>query len=233
LSSVRRLYQLQEIDNAIRDNKKAVKNIEAQLQDDHTLVEAKAKLGREEKSLSDLRHKEKQLDWDIEELSGKIKEVEKQLFGGSVKNPKDLDSLNHECEHFKQRRSGMEDDLLELMSDAEQQQSAYDSAKQQAEKIEKEWLENNGHLVEDRDRLNAEAVELAAKREKAASQIDEPSLKIYERLRKSKGGEAVARVEQGMCKGCRINLPTHTLQKVRGGQQIVYCTNCNRILYIA
>jgi predicted nucleic acid-binding Zn-ribbon protein len=233
LSSVRRLYALQEIDNAIRDNKKAVKNIEAQLQDDHSLVQAKAKLGKVEKSLAELRHKEKQLDWDIEELSGKIKDVEKQLYGGSVKSPKDLDSLNHEFQHFKERKSGMEDALLDLMSDVEQQQRTYDSAKQQAEKIEKEWLENNGHLVEDRDRLNTEAVDLATKREKTASQIDEPSLKIYERLRKSKGGEAVSRVEQGMCKGCRINLPTHTLQKVRGGQQIVYCTNCSRILYIA
>jgi len=233
LSSVRRLYALQEIDNAIRDNKKAVMDIEAQLQDDHTMVQAKANLEKEEKSLSDLRHKEKQLEWDIEELSGKIKDVEKQLYGGSVKNPKDLDSLNHEFQHFKERRGGMEDRLLELMSDAEQQQGAYNSAKQHAENIEKEWLENNGHLVEDRDRLNAEAVDLAARREKTASQIDEPSLKIYERLRESKGGEAVSRVEQGMCKGCRINLPTHTLQKVRGSQHIVYCTNCNRILYIA
>lgn len=232
MSQVKSLYQLQEIDTSIHKNEQAISNIEAQLQDDSAMIEAKSELACEEEKLSSLRHKEKQLDWDIEELSGKIKDVEKQLYGGSVKNPKDLDSLNHEYEHFKQRKSEMEDSLLELMSDVEKQRHIYDRIRQQSEKMEKEWQENNWHLVEDRERLNAEISELLKKREQLTSQIEKTALAVYEKLLASKGGTAVARVEQGMCKGCRINLPTHTMQKVRGGQQIVYCTNCNRILYI-
>jgi len=233
LSNVRRLYELQEIDLGIRDNKKSVADIEGKLHDDSTVVDAKVKLQEEEKKLSETRKTEKQLEWDVEELSGKMDEVNKQLYGGSVKNPKDLASLNEEFEHFKQRRTVMEDGLLDLMSEMEQQQRAYDSAKEQAKKAEDQWQENNGHLVEDRDRLNSEIAELAGKREEVASQVDQSDLAIYERLRKTKADEAIARVEQGMCKGCRINLPTHTLQKVRTGQELVYCTNCGRILYIS
>jgi len=233
LSDIRRLYELQTIDLSIRDNKKSIVGIEGQLQDDSTVVEAKAKLDEEEKLLSEMRKTEKQLDWDIEELSVKMKDVDKQLYGGSVKNPKDLASLNEELEHYKQRRMIMEDGLLDLMTDLEQQQRAFDYAKSGFEKAEVEWQDNNGHLVEDKERLNGEIIELQSKREDVASQIDAPSLNIYERLRKSKGGEAIAMVELGMCKGCRINLPTHTLQKVRTGQELVYCTNCGRILYIS
>jgi len=233
VSSVKSLYELQEIDLAIRDNKKSISDIEGKLQDDSTLLDANAKLEEEEKRLSDMRKTEKQMDWDVEELDEKIKEIDKQLFGGSVKNPKDLASLNEEFEHFKQRKRTMEDGLLDLMTELEEQQRAYDSAKAQATKIESQWQENNGHLLEDKDRLNSEIAELQGNREDAASQIDKPSLDIYERLRATKGGEAMARLEQGMCKGCRINLPTHTLQKVRTGQELVYCTNCGRILYIS
>jgi predicted nucleic acid-binding Zn-ribbon protein len=233
LSNVRRLYELQEIDLAIKNNKKSISDIEGKLQDDSTVVEAKAKLEEEESRLSEMRKTEKQLDWDIEELSVKMKDVDSQLYGGSVKNPKDLASLNEELEHFKQRRGIMEDGLLDLMTDLEQQQHAFDYAKSELEKTQVEWQDNNGHLVEDRDRLNNETAELEGKRKDAASQVDKSDLVIYERLRKTKGGEAIARIEQGMCRGCRINLPTHTLQKVRTGQELVYCTNCGRILYIS
>ena len=233
MSNVRRLYELQEIDLAVRDNKKSIVDIEGKLQDDSTVVDAKAKLQEEEKRLSETRKTEKQLEWDVEEFSGKISEVDKQLYGGSVKNPKDLASLNEELEHFKQRRTIMEDGLLDLMTDLEERQSAFDVAKSGFEKAQGQWQENNGHLVEDRDRLNGEIAELQSKRDDMVPQLDKSDLAIYERLRKVKGGEAISRVEQGMCRGCRINLPTHTLQKVRGGQELVYCTNCGRILYIS
>jgi predicted nucleic acid-binding Zn-ribbon protein len=233
VSSVKRLYELQETDLAIRDNRKSISGIESKLQDDSSVVDAKTRFEEEGKRLSDMRKTEKQLEWDIEELSVKISEVDKQLYGGSVKNPKDLASLNEEQDHFKQRRMGMEDGLLDLMTDLEEQQRVYDNAKSQFEKAQNTWQENNGHLIEDKDRLNGEIAELEGKREQATSQLDKPSLAIYEKLRKTKGGEAVARLEQGMCRGCRINLPTHTLQKVRTGQELVYCTNCGRILYIS
>ncbi|MFC1978702.1 zinc ribbon domain-containing protein [Chloroflexota bacterium] len=233
MSNVRRLYELQEIDLAIRDDRRSISDIEGKLQDDSSLLEAKTKLEEEEKHLSDMRKTEKQLDWDIEELSVKMKDVDKQLYGGSVKNPKDLASLNEELEHFKQRRSVMEDGLLDLMTDLEEQQRTYDHANNGFKKAQVEWQENNGHLVEDRNRLNGEIAELEGKREEVASQIDQSDLGIYERLRRTKGGEAMSIVEQGMCKGCRINLPTHTLQKVRTGQELIYCTNCGRILCIS
>ena len=233
MSNVRRLYELHEIDLSISDDKKAIVRIEGRLQDDHVVIDAKSKFEQEEKKLPDLRKKEKQMGWDIEELSGKIDEVDKQLYGGSVKNPKDLASLNEEFGHFKQRKSAMEDGLLDLMGELEKQQGAYDNVKSEFEKVQSRWQEDKGHLVEDKDRLTAEIAELEEKRKDAASQLEISDLNVYERLRKTKGGEAIAKVEQGMCKGCRINLPTHTLQKARTGQELVYCTNCGRILYVS
>ena len=47
MSSVKSLYELQEIDLAIRDNKKSISDIEGKLQDDSTLLDANAKLEEE------------------------------------------------------------------------------------------------------------------------------------------------------------------------------------------
>ncbi|MBT7290711.1 MAG: hypothetical protein HN837_09530 [Chloroflexi bacterium] len=233
MSRVKRLYELQEVDLAIKKEKKAISAIEAQLQDSHEVIEARAKLEQEEKRLSETRKTEKQLEWDIEELTVKIDDVNKQLFGGSVKNPKDLASLNEECEHFKQRRTAMEDGLLELMTDLEQRQGDFDLAKSQYEQIQSEWLENNGHLVEDKTRFEGEIAGLTGKREQMASQLGSADLAAYEKLLLRVGSQPVGKVEQGMCKGGRINLPTNTIKNARPGLELIYCPNCGRILYVS
>ena len=40
-----------------------------------------------------------------------------------------------------------------------------------------------------------------------------------------------ARVEQGICRGCRISLPTTDLQQARSGK-LVQCSSCGRILFL-
>ena len=55
-------------------------------------------------------------------------------------------------------------------------------------------------------------------------------LGVYESLRTLKQGRAVARIEQGACQGCRISLPTHVVQRARGGTVLVHCPSCERIL---
>jgi predicted nucleic acid-binding Zn-ribbon protein len=46
-------------------------------------------------------------------------------------------------------------------------------------------------------------------------------------------GRAVAKVERGMCGGCRISLPMTVLQKARSGLDVVQCVSCERILYVS
>ena len=60
--------------------------------------------------------------------------------------------------------------------------------------------------------------------------IDAETIDCYNRFRKQKG-LAVARVEQGTCRGCRISLSTAELQRVKGNK-LIMCSSCGRILFI-
>ena len=64
-----------------------------------------------------------------------------------------------------------------------------------------------------------------------SAEIEPQVLEIYHELRKRKG-IAVARVEQGTCRGCQIALPASNLQQVKSGN-LVRCNTCERILYLA
>ena len=52
---------------------------------------------------------------------------------------------------------------------------------------------------------------------------------IYEELHRL----AVAKMERGLCQGCRMALPTQQQQRVRNGRQTVLCNTCGRILFLS
>ncbi|MBA7679986.1 hypothetical protein ES703_88293 [subsurface metagenome] len=81
------------------------------------------------------------------------------------------------------------------------------------------------------ERVKALLSDLRNKRQALWDKIDPHTTELYQQLKKQKV-TAVAKVEQGICIGCRISLSTATLQQVRSGN-LVQCTNCGRILYLA
>ncbi|MFC1940720.1 zinc ribbon domain-containing protein, partial [Chloroflexota bacterium] len=72
---------------------------------------------------------------------------------------------------------------------------------------------------------------LKHKRQQLVSEIDPQVIETYQLLRKHKG-TAVAKVTEGICRGCRISLPVTELQQVRSGS-LVRCSSCGRILFLA
>ncbi len=86
-------------------------------------------------------------------------------------------------------------------------------------------------LSADLKQLKAAHADLTQKQETQSAGIDPQTLEVYRELRKRKG-TAIARVEQGTCRGCQIALPVSDLQQVRSGS-LVRCDSCERILFLA
>jgi predicted nucleic acid-binding Zn-ribbon protein len=53
----------------------------------------------------------------------------------------------------------------------------------------------------------------------------------YERIRKSRGGVALAEAVEGRCGMCHISLRLQFYQELKRGDKIMTCESCNRILY--
>ncbi len=81
--------------------------------------------------------------------------------------------------------------------------------------------------------LGAEIAVLEERRSEQASGINGAVLPLYERLRAARQGRAVAKVEGGACQGCRISLPMNLVKLARSSNDLVQCTNCERILYMS
>jgi predicted nucleic acid-binding Zn-ribbon protein len=233
MNKAKQLYELQEVDVDIEHKTQALTQVRSRLGKDDDLVAARAALDTEKKRLADLEHQQKTEEWELNELGAKISAVEKKLYGGSVKNPRELTPFQQDLEILKTQRGEREDKLLALMMDVESLQQDVRFKKSEFEKIEREWHENQQKLSQQQTELETELAQLQQTRNMLASQIDSEILGLYEEVRWAKQGQAVAKVMQGRCQGCRISLPVSDQQKARMGQELAQCSNCGRILFLS
>jgi predicted nucleic acid-binding Zn-ribbon protein len=231
MTVAKQLYRLQEVDLEIESGGRALKEVKSQLGESQAVIKTRKELELEQKKLEDLSHQQHSAEWEIDDINTKLAAAEEQLFSGKVKNPKELTNLQHEVEAFKTRRDKLEEKALEIIDRVEQSEARVAKIKSELDKLTAEWQRQQKQLNDEMKRLEATLAELKEKRQRLAGEIDSDAFEFYQSLRKGKG-IAVARVEQGICRGCRISLPTTDLQQARSGK-IVQCSSCGRILFLA
>ena len=53
----------------------------------------------------------------------------------------------------------------------------------------------------------------------------------FERIIRNKGGRGIVAIKSGVCMGCHMILPAQFANRVRNGEDIVFCPYCSRILF--
>ena len=227
----KQLYQLQEVDLELESNEQALRQLLSQLGENQAVVRAQAKLASEQQHLEELGRQQQSAEWEMDDLVDKLTAAEEQLYSGSVKNPKELTSLQHEVDGLKARRSQLEDKVLEIMDRFELATANVATISDELKRLEAEWHSQQQQLSTEIEQLKTTLSNLEQERQLLSAEIDSQVIELYHELRKQKG-TAVAKVEQGICRGCRISLPTTDLQRVRSGS-LVQCSSCGRILFLA
>jgi hypothetical protein len=222
------LYDLQQIDLHIQKEQETLDDIERQLGDSEALAQARAELMAEQKHLGGTEKQQRDLEYEIEDLRGSIKQLNDKLYGGKEKNPKELVSLEKELDIFKARLRKKEDDLLDFMAEIESVQDKIRVNKDRLGKMEEEWQREQKDLAQRQAGVKSRVSDLNRTRQTVVTDIAKQTLELYEGIR-SRKGQAVVKIEQGRCQGCRLNLAVNELQRARAGD-LIQCSSCGRIL---
>ncbi len=225
------LYQLQEIDLAIESNEQAQSQIASQLGESKAVMRAQAELTLENQRLEELSHQQHSAEWQIDDLVAKLAIAEDKLYSGEIRNPKELTNLQHEVDGMRAKRNQLEDKVLAIMEQVETATASVAGKSSELKTLEKEWRSQQQQLSTEMEQLKTTLSELNHKRQLQLAKIGPQAVEFYNELKKQKG-TAVARVEQGICRGCRISLPTTELQRARS-DNLVRCSSCGRILFLA
>lgn len=227
------LYALQEIDLAIDAAVLRLSEVEALLGETEELRNARQQAEEARDGVHAQRERQKSLEWDADEVRSKSKEIEGKLYGGTVRNPKELEDLQADLVSVRGQLGKRDDALLEAMVEMEDAESQLRRAEEELAQVEASWRAEQGSLGAEQAQLNGEIVALEAGRTAQVDGVDARGLSLYEALRKRRGGSAVAMVERGLCHGCRIALPMSVVQKARSGLGLVQCVSCERILLVS
>jgi predicted nucleic acid-binding Zn-ribbon protein len=231
VSKAESLYRLQTLDLEIAEKTNRRQEIEASLGESEALRKARRLLQAEEQQLAEFQKRLRRQEMDLRSLSSKIAAEEKKLYGGRIKNPKELASLQEEVKYLKRNKSEMEDEMLETMLEIEDGEAEVAAKRERLQEIEAQWSREQADLREEQAALQARLDGLAGQRKALRASIDDRDLVVYEELRRRKGGLGVALLVGGLCQGCSVTLPSGEVQKARRSQDLAFCSNCGRILY--
>lgn len=168
---------------------------------------------------------------DVEQVRQRAARDRARLDSGQG-SAKDLQAIQHELTSLAQRQSALEDVALEVMERLETAQGRVVEVEAEQEGLATELAE----LTSRRDRLLAEVDDEASSerqaRADAAAGLPAELLTLYEKIRASAGGIGAARLHQRRCEGCRLELNTTDLNRIRSAapDAVVRCEECRRIL---
>ena len=231
MSSSKRIFEFQQVDLSIQSKSKELDEINLHLNHDEAYELAKANHDTARDAQKEREKLYKDLDAEAEGVRASLQQINDKLYGGKIKNPKELVGYEQEAGILKGNLSKKDDLLLELMEKVDAAKAEIKRLQEVYKTAETDWQSRKVTLAVQADQLKDELAGLEKKRQEILAGVDQSILTAYENI-KSRKGQAVARVEQGRCLGCRVSLSINELQRARG-MSIVTCSNCGRILYLS
>lgn len=192
---------------------------------------AEDRLAKLDRELEALRASQREKELDVADLEEKIATVKEQLFGGRVRAARELAALEEELKYLEQAKRRKEDELLELMVEAEevsgaiaQDKASYRVKEAELEEVKARWASEESEI---KSRIEALTLDRAG----VIAELGTDLVSLYERLRKSGDGTAVARLEGAKCSGCNVDLSRSALEEIRSGATAIpRCEYCGRIV---
>ncbi|MBL8046761.1 MAG: hypothetical protein JNL09_09480 [Anaerolineales bacterium] len=230
MSRVGTLFRLQALDLELDAGRIRLAEIEQALSSNPAVLAAQKALTAAETVHRAARAAAHDIELDAQALTTKIKEAEGRLYGGTIRNPKELKDLQAEIESLKRRLMEVEEKELAALMDLEAVEGALAQAQTQRQTAENAMLVLNGALASERETLTTHVSEMQAQREAATTPIAAADRTLYEQLRQTKKGRAVAKLDDDVCAACGIE-PTAALRQIARRGDVAQCVGCGRILY--
>jgi predicted nucleic acid-binding Zn-ribbon protein len=230
-TELQRLWKLNQIDSGLVEIRQRAANLDVGKKLTAELEELKkqdAEIGGKARKLAadltDLELTQKGID-------DKLKKIDKQLYGGSVVNPREVENLEKEVASLKRQRDVNDEKILGLWD-------VLPPAKEAAGKIESKIAEKQKQLAErkkaaliEKATLESEFERLTKLRPDAARGINPGLMKKYDGIRQRMGGVGMAETtRKNACGGCGTLLPERMVQSLKD-EKVVTCESCHRILY--
>ena len=226
---MRKLLDVQNVDLKIKDIETKAAAIPEKFKEWDELVEDKraelnALLSAVEDGKKSLRHLERQLEEKQEELT----KYNAQL--PLIKTNREYTAILLEIDSVEKDISNIEEAMLESMAKVDDIETRAAAEEEKVNQAKAEAQKEKERLEQEQRQLKESLQGTRSQRDQLAAGVEGALLSQYDRIRRKKGGLAMARVNDESCAACHIQLPPQVVNEVIGGA-VKICPSCNRLLY--
>ena len=149
----------------------------------------------------------------------------------SLKTNKEYQAHLFELELANKKRGDFEEKILLTMEKIDQLQKTLHELQEKRVGLEKVFtLEKQGLDAQDKE-LSTELAQLQLRHREASVRVEKALLDRYNQVKTLRKDHPLAAVRDGICLGCRLQIPPQLIAQVKRSDDLHVCPYCRRMLY--
>jgi uncharacterized protein len=225
------LIALQQMDDDIARTHERIQEFTPQIEAlEAPVASAQRDLDAMRAKLEELRSEVRRLEGNAAQKRARLRKYEERL--ERARSPRDEAEVRAEIDLVSKALEADLDDITATSEQATRADLKADDLEKQVGKLKSEIAVQRDELVTARAAVEDELALLRDRRENHALRLDQPSRRLYERVRGGKSRLALAPMsDEGACGNCFNILPVQEQSVIRRGETLHRCEGCGVILY--
>lgn len=224
------LYEIQRVDLTVRDLERRRDEIPARLRElEGTATTLKNEVTQLTEQRAALVKEVKNLEGVIQADTHKIRKWEQRL--SDIRNQREYLALSREIEGTKRQNRDAEERIAELNTQRDEIDKKLEVQQDRLAEVEVDCESERAEVSGMVAKMEAEAAEIKARRDKLVPTVPKNIMSRYEMIRKKRTGIGLVAVVDGSCQGCNMKLPPQLYNILQRGDTIEQCPSCNRIIF--
>ncbi len=149
----------------------------------------------------------------------------------SLKTNKEYQAHLFELELANKKRGDFEEKILLTMEKIDQLQNVTKGLQEKSSALEKMFTQEKQRLDAQDKELSTELAQLELRHREASVKVEKALLDRYNQVKASRKDHPLAAVRDGICLGCRLQIPPQLIAQVKRSEDLHLCPYCRRILY--
>lgn len=227
---LKQLIALQGVDTEISQinlKKKRLPDEIRHLENEYLAAQAVVAESRAQLEETVKRHRE--LEEKLKKAVESVKKAKEKLL--EVKTNKEYQAGLLEIETMEKKSEEYEEAIINILDEIEVKKKALKENEAYIRGEEKKYEEKKKELTEELNVIDDALSACIERREKIKANLSAEILKKYEAIKAINNGLAVVPAWREVCSGCHMNIPPQLYNELYAGDKIIFCPECNRILY--
>lgn len=194
------------------------------------IEEAQERVAELSQELRALELEADKAEGELELLELKLTEHETRLFAGGM-SARETEHMRLEVESLRGQREASETRVLGLLDRLDPLRDEIQRENTALEVLVAEKGELERKITEEWRLIDAELGRKEERKREALAPVPGHLVELYDRLRASKEGVAIGRLDDGTCGGCHVRLSPSEINEVRDSDP-PRCVHCRRLLVL-